>query len=718
MAPGSHEPLPDSASGGADDALVGLADSVAEGHDVDWASATSSGEAEAELIEQLRIIDAVARMHRSHSTIEADAPPEIGGRQAPAARTDPVSPLKAGDRWQHLVIVERVGGGTFGDVYRARDTHLDREVALKLLRRRVQTEALATQILSEGRLLARVAHPNVITIYGAESVNDRVGLWMEFIKGFTLEDMLAQHGQYSPREATFIGLDLCRALAAVHATGLVHRDVKAANVMREQGGRIVLMDFGTGQDLNHTGPEGRMAGTPLYLAPEIFLGESATVRSDLYSLGVLLYRLTTGAYPVNGMTLRDLAQAHRTGRFVRMRDVRPTLPNAFVNIVERALSPQPEHRFESAGAMDAALAGWLGIGQRELHEPIAQTPGEPIEIGHGKATAKPAPAAEIPSGKWFRPASLGLMASAVAVIGIVIAALVGVLRKPAPAAAPAAAPAGIQAIAVLPLRNLGGGDYFADGMTEALIADLGKTGALDVISRTSVMRFKDSKQALPEIAKALNVDAVIEGSVLRDGRRVRITAQLIDARTDRHLWANSYDRDVKDVLALQGDVARAIAQEVHFALTNKEESRLSEGRKPVKEEALDAYLQGRFYQNRRGAESLTRAVNYFEQAIKIEPRYAQAYAGLADTYILLGSVGFRVAAHRSDGQSEGRCPAGAGHRRLDQRGAHIARDAPLLVRLGLERRRGGIQEGSQPQSQLSVGAPLVRDLPLGDGAAR
>src|SRR4051794_12429872 len=208
--------------------LRDLADSVADGHPIDWDSAASAGEVDPGLLEQLRVIDAVARMHRSHSTVAVagvDAVDAVGEALAanadePSRRSQNVS-LQPGERWQHLVILERVGGGTFGDVYRARDTHLDREVALKLLRRRVQTEALATQFLSEGRLLARVAHPNVITIYGAESIHDRVGLWMEFIKGFTLEDLLTQQGPYSPREATFIGLDLCRALAAVHATGLV-----------------------------------------------------------------------------------------------------------------------------------------------------------------------------------------------------------------------------------------------------------------------------------------------------------------------------------------------------------------------------------------------------------------------------------------------------------------------------------------------------------------
>jgi TolB-like protein/Tfp pilus assembly protein PilF len=593
----------DKAEPAVDQRLLDVADSVASGSDVDWASAsTAHGGDDCELLEQLKLIDAVARLHR--------------GGLPPPRQDGPEPPLEAGARWAQLVIVERVSGGTFGDVYLARDTALDRDVALKLLRQRARADAVASQFLAEGRLLARVAHPNVITVYGAESVAGRVGLWMEFIRGLTLEDVLRQHGAFSAREATFIGLDLCRALAAVHATGLVHRDVKAANVMREQGGRIVLMDFGAGGDLETKGDGERMAGTPLYLAPEIFAGRPATVRSDLYSLGVLLYRLTTAAYPVSGATLAELAAAHRDGRSVRLRDARPNLPDGFVHVVERALSPSPESRFDSAGAMEQALAGWLG-GIAAADAPPAAAP----------ASSRP------PSTR----ARWAVAAAALALALIVVAAPVWVRR---PAKPPVAVASGaIRSLAVLPLQNIGAGDYFADGMTEALIADLGRTGVLDVISRTSVMRFKGSQQPLPEIAKALNVDAVVEGSVLRDGRRVRITAQLIEARTDKHLWANSYERDVRDVLALQADVARAIAQEVRSTLSRQQEARSAEtGTRAVAPDALEAYLQGRFYWNRRGGDSLLRSIEYFEQALKIDPGYAAAYAGMADAYTLLGSV--------------------------------------------------------------------------------
>jgi eukaryotic-like serine/threonine-protein kinase len=603
------------AGGAGDDRLLDVADSVAGGGEIDWAAASTAHDgADLELLEQLKLIDAVARLHR-------------GGAALIAQDERTAAPLQVGERWAHLVIAERVSGGTFGDVYLARDTALDRDVALKLLRQRARADALASQFLAEGRLLARVAHPNVITVYGAEAVDGRIGLWMEFIRGVTLEDVVRTHGPFSAREATFIGLDLCRALAAVHATGLVHRDVKAANVMREQGGRIVLMDFGAGEDLTTTGADVQMAGTPLYLAPEIFAGQPATVRSDLYSLGVLLYRLTTGAYPVQGATLAELAAAHRSGRSLRLRDARPNLPDGFVHVVERALSPSPENRFESAGAMEQALAGWLGgIGTAEVPAasvtPVPRTSAPPVN-GPSRATAA--------RGRWWIAATTILAL-------IVVAGIALLVRRPAAKPA-AAAPVAIRSLAVLPLQNNGAGDYFADGMTEALIADLGRTGVLDVISRTSVMRFKGSQQPLPEIAKALNVDAIVEGSVLRDGRRVRITAQLIDARTDRHLWANSYERDVRDVLTLQADVARAIAQEVRTTLSRQQEARSAEiSRRQVPPDALEAYLQGRFHWNRRGGDSLLKSVDYFEQALKIDPGYAAAYAGLADTYTLLGSV--------------------------------------------------------------------------------
>src|SRR5262249_19921060 len=186
--------------------------------------------------------------------------------------------------------------------------------------------------------LARVSHPNVIAVHGVNVHESRVGLWMELVRGVTLEQHLVASGPFSAREAAAIGIDLCRALAAIHAAGLIHRDVKAQNVMRADGGRLGLIGLGTRRDLSHTVGRGtlELAGTPLYLAPEIFVGSSASSRTDLYSLGVLLYHLVTGSFPVRAATVEDMQRAHASGEFTRLRDARANLPTAFVRVVERA----------------------------------------------------------------------------------------------------------------------------------------------------------------------------------------------------------------------------------------------------------------------------------------------------------------------------------------------------------------------------------------------
>ena len=260
-------------------------------------------------------------------------------------------------RWGELVLLEEIGRGSFSTVYRAHDPQLDRAVALKLLRPSSDHEHLASALLHEGRTLARVKHPNVVTVYGAGEHEGQAGLWMELVKGVTLEHMLASHGSFSAGEASLIGQDLCRALVAVRRAGLIHGDVKAQNVMREQGGRLVLMDFGAGWTRAIDGPARReILGTLVYLAPELLDGANPTSRSDIYSLGVLLYHLVTNEFPVRATSIAELRAAHARGDAARLRDLRSDLPAAFVRVVERAIERDPARRFSSAGEMEAALA--------------------------------------------------------------------------------------------------------------------------------------------------------------------------------------------------------------------------------------------------------------------------------------------------------------------------------------------------------------------------
>jgi serine/threonine-protein kinase len=322
--------------------LAELASAILEGKAIDWATVESTADpADSSVIQQLKLVSEIATLHR-----DFDAP------DVPAAS------------WGHLRLLERIGSGTFGDVYRAWDPHLDREVALKLLRAQPAPSAMdaslsdPARVVNEGRLLARVRHPHVITVYGAEPREGTVGIWMEFIRGKTLHEIVAQQGVMSAREATAVAADLCSALAAVHSSGLLHRDVTARNVMRADGGRIVLMDFGAGHDDARslaTGDERGMAGTPLYMAPELFAGARADQRSDIYALGALLYYLVTGQFPVTGKTLAEVRAAHGRGARTRLRDARPDLPAGFVRIVEKALDPNPSQRFQTAGELEQAL---------------------------------------------------------------------------------------------------------------------------------------------------------------------------------------------------------------------------------------------------------------------------------------------------------------------------------------------------------------------------
>ena len=338
-----------------------LAAAILEGTPVDWSSVDPSGdESDREVVSQLHVLAEIAALHRSSSGL---ALPAASGPEAePAGQHLTV--------WGHLQRLELLGHGTYGDVYRAWDPHLDRDVALKLLRAHPSPNAPGksisnpTRVVDEGRLLARVRHPHVITVYGAEPRDGVIGIWMELVRGRTLQQLVEQQGPLGAREAAGVGLDLCRALAAVHAAGLLHRDVTARNVMRENGGRIVLMDFGAGHDQRLAAAEGgaTVAGTPLYMAPEVFAGGAADARADIYSLGVLLFYVVSGHFPVSGRSLDQIRDAHARGARARLRDTRPDLPAPFVRAIERAVAAAPAERFQTAGEFEAALEGAVLVG--------------------------------------------------------------------------------------------------------------------------------------------------------------------------------------------------------------------------------------------------------------------------------------------------------------------------------------------------------------------
>ncbi len=351
-----------------DDALR-LAAVISDGSEIDWSAERREGPSLTETVRRMRLVQDIAAAHRAlHPATEE--PPTLPARAAEldttrTARMPPTADTGDGVwsgmvSWGPLQVLERLGRGGFGEVFRAFDPTLQRELALKLLRPEIAggSDMVGDRLIEEARRMARVRHENIVVIHGADRHDGRPGFWMDLLRGRTLEDLLTDQGPLGSQEAAHVGLSVCRALAAVHQAGLVHRDVKTSNIMREAGGRIVLMDFGSGVEAAGAGrvaPESP-SGTPLFMAPELLHGEAASAATDLYALGVVLYRLVTGRFPIEAATYSDLVSLHEAGAAIPLRDRRADLPTAFVKVVEQAIATDPQKRFAGAGAMEAALA--------------------------------------------------------------------------------------------------------------------------------------------------------------------------------------------------------------------------------------------------------------------------------------------------------------------------------------------------------------------------
>jgi TolB-like protein/Tfp pilus assembly protein PilF len=555
-------------AGGSGGLVSDLAVAILDGSPIDWPSIESSVDPEDRaLVEELKLLAGVAEVHR--------ASPEPGSR------------------WAHLELREHLGAGAHGAVYRAWDERLHREIALKLLPAPRDDAARGRAILEEGRRLARVRHPNVATIHGADEAQGYVGLWMELVPGQTLEQRLDQAGAFSADEVARIGVDTCGAMSAVHEAGLLHRDIKAHNVMLSDAGRVVLMDFGTGRELDDLSL-GRVAGTPLYLAPEIFRGAAASVQTDIYSAGVLLYHLATGSYPVTGKSVQDLEAAHQQGRRVPLATLAPHLPAPLAHAIERAIDPDPARRFSSAADMAEALESARGARRQSVLAYVAAA----LLLG---------------AGTWL---TAGLVA----------------LPVSPPSASRAAAAGGAShaaarpAIAVLPLQNLSAApdsEYFADGLTDEIIRNLAVIDGLDVRSRTSSFFFKDKPRNLREVGAELGVGYVVEGSVLREGPRLRINTQLVRVDDDVPLWSERFDTEVGDVFDVQEEISRAIVNKLRLTMGGRRKYETNA-------ELYDRYLRARDLLERRAVGQGSKpAADLFASILEADPSFAPAHAGLA-----------------------------------------------------------------------------------------
>ncbi len=527
-----------------------------------------------------------------------------------------------GESLAHYRILDKLGEGGMGEVYRAEDTKLGREVALKLLPPELASDReRLDRFQREARTLAALDHPNIVHLYSVEEADGIRFLTMQLVPGRRLGEVIPEGGM--PLAQLFeIAIPLADALRAAHDSGVTHRDLKPDNVMVDTEGRVRVLDFGLAKlPPREAGPEasqlpteamtrvGQVLGTVPYMSPEQVQGKPVDHRTDIFSLGILLYEMAVGRRPFQGENPAAVASSILRDTPAPVTELRKDLPGQFGRIVRRCLEKDPERRLQSAQELRNELEDL----QRELVSGAPVTPAA--------ARARPA-----------RP--LRWLAAALVVLAVIAGAMLW--RPGAPTAGPEAPR--IASLAVLPLANLSGDpdqDYFADGMTEALITDLSTIGALKVISRTSAMRYRDSELALPEIARALGVDALVEGSVVREADRVRVTARLIEAATDQSLFDERYESELTSVLALQSEVARAIAERIEIALTPEEEARLGRTRS-VNPQTYEAYLRGMHQLGKGTSESFKAGIDYLNEAVDNDPADPLAYAGLALGYIRVG----------------------------------------------------------------------------------
>jgi eukaryotic-like serine/threonine-protein kinase len=504
-------------------------------------------------------------------------------------------PLAPSTKLGPYEVIALIGAGGMGEVYRAHDPRLGREVAIKTLSSTFTADPHAVQRFErEARAVSILNHPNICTLFDVGSQDSARYIVMEYLEGQTLKEAIATHSLAFASVLQW-AIQISSALDAAHARGIIHRDIKPANIFITRNGTAKLLDFGlakfegsaassnTLDDETLSAAELTMQGIPIgtvaYMSPEQAQGKPATPQSDFFSLGAVLYEMATCCHAFPGNSVAEIFAAILHVAPIPPSRLNPSIPREFDCILERLLEKSAEARYRHAREIIAAL--------QVLSNNL--TPSPEIVLS---------------------PSS-------------------------APLAIP---PKRLQSLAVLPLLNLSpdiSQDYFVDGLTEALIGAVARLGGVRVISRTSSMCYKNSQKTIPLIAQELSVDAILEGSVLRAGDRIRVTCQLIDTRTESSLWSESLDQDVRDILSLNDDLTHAIASSLRTRIEESSQDSPRSVRK-VNPDSYDAYLRGRYFWNKRDEPNLRKAIELFQRALDLDPLYAPAYSGIADSYFYLG----------------------------------------------------------------------------------
>ena len=500
------------------------------------------------------------------------------------------NPIQIGRTFSRYHILRKIGEGGMGEVFLAHDTTLDRNVALKFLPEESQDDVLAKgRFLSEAKAAAAIDHPYICKVYEAGECDGIAFISMEYVEGRTLVNGIEKSQSQPLAEILRVACEIAEALTKAHERGVIHRDLKPQNIIVTEEGHIKVMDFGLAKRVQPQGSgslptvdredtlQGLVVGTVGYMSPEQVRGIRLDTRSDLFSLGVVLYEMLTGVHPFRRGTPIATLIAIGTEKPAPIDDLRPNCPDALQDIFDRLLEVERRLRYQSAGDVLSDLRGLL-----------AGQPGTPAKHADRMAAVEPG------------------------------------------------------SLAVLPFLNMSSteeNEYFSDGVTEELIAQVSRIRELRVISRTSAMRYKNSGKSIEAIARELGVAAVLEGSVRCEGSRVRIVAKLIDVQRDRPVWSEIYDRDLTDIFAVQIEVTEQIAAALSANLSATEAKRLRE-QGPGNRESYTTYLKGRYFSNKLVPEEIKRGISYFGRALNLDPTYGRAYAGLATSYATSGHLGF------------------------------------------------------------------------------
>ncbi len=506
-----------------------------------------------------------------------------------------------------------------GEVYLAEDTKLKRRVALKFLPGCISQDSdEKTRFLREARAAAALEHQNITTVHGIEEVENDIFIVMSYILGITLKEKIKK-GSLPIVEAIEIAIQIAQGLKSAHEHGIVHRDIKSSNIIITHQGHAKITDFGLAKfkgDRTLT-KAGEHLGTAAYMSPEQVRGEPADQQSDIFSFGIVLYEMVTGQLPFSGEDEHAVMFSIVYDTPTLLNHLEQKLPEGLEYIITKALEKDKERRYQSIDELMADLQTFM----ESMKSDFAVTPRERASKNKKRLTTK----------KNTRRKKNYLYGGITSLLILLIASFYFLNKQKTQ----------IDALAVLPFVNVGGDsqlEYFADGITESLINKLAAINDLKVISRTSVMRYKQTDKSVKEMGQELNVNAVVEGSAQLFEQNVRITARLIEVTTGRLIWAGSYDRDLRDILTLQSEVAREIVREIEITVTPEEDVLLAR-KDSVSSDAYQNYLKGRFCWEKHTDKGLKESVKYFKNAIENDPGYAAAYAGLADAYLALGILG-------------------------------------------------------------------------------